>query len=314
MKTIWATATLIVGGIGAWYVFSPDEETAPLPANNIKSTEQTKTLSDLIAQMAPREAPSKTQAESTPVQPEQTAKDCIGNFFYTRSKTAHATTDQKFSNLRWAAEMYGNTINAESLDKAAKSLSVDKAKFVTELREAAQAVFWQTPTYNLQTNWDKLNYWNNQKLAHEFTGISNEGEFNNAVAIAATQTTVETIRSNRDSFALNALKEIMPTLKATLEAINKGDQNRDLNSSISDPLEKLSPAQQIEFRQHIELADYVINTLLKSDKNAISSLGLSQELYDVMKDISRSSRLDFLISDQFAIECKMAPAPEQHPK
>jgi len=312
IKSIWAVAALLIGGIGAWSLLdSEDEQVSSRPSDkNSTVVKPSPEKSFSIAVSVPTlVASSPSLINPPPPKIERTNEECVVNLFYSRYLASRTTPDSKFSNLRWAVEEFGMGITPESLEKAAKALSIDKVTLITMLREAAIAVFRETPTWNLNTNLAMQEYWNDQIIAHRFTGLTNEGNFDEGLAIATTQTTKDTLISNRDSFMINASKEIMPELRALLEKINTAynhsiAEKMRRGSALDKALETIPHEQQVRLREQIAIVNRTLKTVMGNTPEALDQLGLTNELNDTMIRISQSRYLDIKISIHYSEECR----------
>jgi hypothetical protein len=312
----------LLAGLGMMY-WSASEETAPIPepsaspvAQNAQDSKRPNISQPLKAASAlpPIDAPPSIQIQAEPQRIDfKSDNECMATMFYRRSLSPTKNPDDKFSNLRWAVESFQGKDMPETFKNAANTLGVDKSKLISDLRAAALSVFKDASTSDLKTNQDWVNYWNSQKIAYRYTGLTDTGEFNDTLATAYVSYTPDTLMENRDIYMLNAAKEIVRTIKPILDMIETSHNENKNNGlrrgpSLDKALEKLDLNQKVALREQIAIITYVTDTILAAHSESYMMIGLSVEHYDLMNRITFSGLLNQKINSTLSEQCKLETA------
>lgn len=306
---------LAAAGLSLW--LTNNDDTPPKPQDALPAPMLTTDITHITETLpiSGNQARSTTSPPpSAPTQEKQkiykSSSECIGNMFYSRSTQLSLTPDERFSNLRWAVEIFAGKETPEILNNAAAGIGTDKAKLISELKAAAISVFKDTQTSTYKTNLDWLNHWNNLRIAHKYAGLTETGETNTTLSVAAVSYDEALIIQNRDVYAQSAAIEVVAKINDQLTPIalrfqQLNDSRRSRNEYLREAIDKMPLETKIHLREQIDLALYATDTLYAQDSESYLKIGMSADMYDFIGLIKRTGILDQKISDDFSKQCKL---------
>lgn len=307
-KIALSSLTLVAALVGLWP--SDDDANDATP----KSKEPAASWLNSLTSASPTHQ-DKTEANSEksspPTQPFKKAiadGDCLGEMFYQKALKPSNTPYENFSNLLWATESYRQLTREATIENAANGLGVSKAELIKSLKTAATSVFKDTPTSNLKSSLDWVNYWNHQVIAYEYAGLTDTGNPNESYSRAAVSYDIPTLIKNRDQYIKGAAIEILPKLTQHLQKIYtryEGLRNngKTFGFSLEQSLEDLSPSEKIDLIDKIDLLFHAERALKIDITGPDGEIRMDSKLYDFAKSISNTGILGTLITKDSQQEC-----------